>query len=101
MKTQLAVHPLAAALLVAFAALTPIVRASVPAGPPVFTTPLSITNPYLPFQPGGIKVFSGNTGTAKALTVFDYLTDTRTFTLGGKTVECRILREMSFEKVTC
>ena len=94
------IHPsckhLAAALLAALAVFTHSVRASVPAGPPVFTHPLDITNAYMPFQPGGMKVFTGVDGESKTAVVDTYLTETRSFSWNGQTVECRILRETSF-----
>ena len=97
MKTHRTFQNLAAALCLALAVATTTTRASVPAGPPVFTTPLEITNAFHPFQPGGIKVFNGYDDGHKHSTVYDYTTTTRTFQLAGKSVECRMLREMSFE----
>jgi hypothetical protein len=37
-------------------------EAAPPVTPPSFTHPLDITNPFHPFQPGAVKVFSGRTG---------------------------------------
>ena len=35
------------------------VDAQVPTGVPVFSDPLEITNRYLPFEPGGLKIYAG------------------------------------------
>jgi hypothetical protein len=67
--------------------------AAVPSGPPVFSNPLVITNKYQPFQPGGIKVYRGTTGSVREVAVDLYLADART--VGG--VPCRILEETAFE----
>jgi hypothetical protein len=72
-------------------------RASVPSGTPVFSDPLNITNPYHPFQPGGVKVFQGSEGRTRLVGLHLYLTETRSFSWNGTTVHCRILREISFE----
>ena len=98
MKTHTPFHQHAAALIVALVVSSSSTRASVPSGPPVFSDPLNITNPFHPFQPGGIKVFTGVEGKHRHVTIYDFMTETRTFTLGGKSVECRILREMSFDE---
>jgi hypothetical protein len=71
--------------------------ASVPAGPPVFTNPLNITNPFMPFQPGGVKVFQGKEQGTSEVALHSYLTDTRVFLLNGTPVTCRVLREIAFE----
>jgi len=72
-------------------------RASVPTGTPTFTNPLNITNTYMPFQPGGVKVFKGHDRGTRLVVVDLYLTETRTFDWNGTTVECRVLRELAFE----
>jgi hypothetical protein len=72
-------------------------RASVPSGTPTFSDPLNITNPYHPFQPGGVKVFKGLDGRTKMVGLHLYLTGTRSFIWNGTTVNCRVLREISFE----
>src|SRR2546426_7200145 len=74
-------------------------RASVPTGtpPPTFSNPLNITNRYQPFQPGGVKVYRGTKGKTRQVVVDLYRTDTRTFRLNSRNVECRILQEIPFE----
>lgn len=84
-------------VLIALLWTTTAARADVPAGPPVFTHPLDITNVYAPFQPNGIKVLRGKDGGEAAVTVDSYLTATRTFTVGGVPVQARALEEISFE----
>ena len=71
--------------------------AVVPSGTPTFSNPLNITNPYHPFQPGGVKVFQGSDGRAKLVGLHLYLTETRSFNWNGTTVLCRVLREIGFE----
>jgi len=71
--------------------------ASVPVGTPTFTNPLNITNTFMPFQSGGVKVFQGANQGAKTVVVDLYLTETRSFDWNSTTVECRILREVAFE----
>lgn len=76
-------------------------RASVPTGTPTFTTPLTITNVYAPFVPGGVKVFSGHDGGSKTVIVDLFLASTREFDLGqGQHVETRILQETEFDDGT-
>jgi len=72
-------------------------RANVPSGTPTFSNPLNITNPYHPFQPGGVKVFQGSDGKTKLVGIHLYLTETRAFTWNSTVVNCRVLREMAFE----
>jgi hypothetical protein len=72
-------------------------RASVPVGAPTFTNPLNITNAYMPFQPGGVKVFKGHDRRTKLIVVDLYLPDTRTFDWNGTSVATRVLREIAFE----
>jgi hypothetical protein len=64
---------------------------------PVFSDPLNITNPYQPFVPGGMKVFSGRKSGERSVIVDLYLQDTRTFQLDGSSVACHILQETEFE----
>ena len=52
------------------------------AAAPTFANPLSITNPYHPFQPGGVKVFRGRKRATASVIVDLYLTGTRTFHVG-------------------
>src|SRR6266850_516470 len=72
-------------------------RAEVPSGPPTFGNPLNIDNPFFPFEPGGLKVFSGTDHGTKTAAIDNYLTATRTFGLNGKNVACHILVEESYE----
>lgn len=71
--------------------------AVVPTGTPTFGDPTNITNPYHPFQPGGVKIFYGAEGRTKLVGVHLYLTETRVFNWNSTTVECRVLREIAFE----
>lgn len=96
MKTSHCIQHHAAALLMALAVSSITTHASVPSGPPVFTTPLNISNTYQPFQPGAIKVFTGTDHLETAASVDLYLTETRTFSVGGKAVECHVLQEVNF-----
>jgi hypothetical protein len=59
--------------------------------------PLNITNTYMPFQPGGVKVYKGADGRTKTVVVDIYLTETRIFAWNSTNVACRVLREMAFE----
>jgi hypothetical protein len=70
----------------------------VPGGTPTFTDPLNMTNTYMPFQLNGVKVFQGSDHGAKTVVVDQYLAETRNFNWNGTTVECRVLREVAFEK---
>jgi len=72
-------------------------RASVPSGTPTFSNSLNITNSYHPFQPGGVKIFQGSEGKTKLVGIHQYLTETRSFSWNGTTVNCRVLREIAFE----
>lgn len=71
-------------------------RASVPAGTPVFTTPLAIDNTYFPLVPGAVRVFRGKEGGERTTVVDIHRADTRDFEVGGDTVTCRILQETEF-----
>jgi len=72
-------------------------QAEVPSGPPTFSHPLNINNPFFPFQPGGLKVYAGRAGGTKTKAIEHYLTATRTFSLNGQNVRCRILVEEAYE----
>ena len=91
------VAALMAAMCVMFALGTKPARAVVPTATPTFSNPLKITNAYHPFQPGGVKVFQGSDGRTKMVGLHLYLTETRSFNWKGKTVACRVLREIAFE----
>ena len=86
---------LAVSVLLAGGMLKP-TQALVPSGPPTFTHPLDITNPYHPFQPGAMKVYQGSKHGASTTIVDLYLTSTRKFKLGAVSVSCHILQETEF-----
>jgi hypothetical protein len=67
------------------------------AAPPTFTNPLDITNPYQPFEPGGMKVFAGVSDGSRHVAVYTYLAATRTFMVNGTPVACRIIQKTEFE----
>ena len=73
------------------------VRAEVPSGTPTFSNPLNIDNQYFPFQPGGLKIFSGSEHGTKTAAIDRYLTAIRTFKLSANNVACHILVEESYE----
>jgi hypothetical protein len=68
----------------------------VPTGPPVFSDPLTFTNRFQPFQPGGLKIYTGRKDGETSLIADLYLKDTRTFMAGGRPVEARVLEETEF-----
>jgi len=70
--------------------------ASPPVDPPVFTSPLEITNPFHPFTPGGVKLFTGVDEGEKIAIVDLYLAEMRTFRFGGVDIPTRILQETEF-----
>ncbi len=72
-------------------------EASVPAGDPVFSAPTDFGNPFFPFAPEGVRVFTGKSEGAKTLVIDSFLPGTRTFAWNGGEVECVVLREMEFE----
>jgi hypothetical protein len=72
--------------------------ASPPVSPPVFSEPLEIDNPYFPFTPGGMKVFTGVSDRQKITIVDLYREETRLFDVGGVDVDTRILQETEFEQ---
>ena len=84
-------------LLVGLAIPFNAVRAEVPSGPPKFGNPLNINNAFFPFQPGGLKVFTGSEHGSKTGAIDDYLTATRTLRWNRKNVACRILVEEAYE----
>jgi len=86
-----------AVVLILIGAAPPLAAAAVPGGSPTFSHPLDITNAYMPFQPGGVKVFNGGNEGRRTVVVDLYLTTTRTFRVNKKSVRCRILQETEFE----
>lgn len=89
---------LATAAALTLLALAHPALASVPTGPPTFSNPLTFTNLYAPFVPGGVKVYSGRDEGAKTVIADLFLTETRTFDLGqGQHVETHVLQETEFE----
>jgi hypothetical protein len=86
-----------AALIAVLAIQINAARAEVPSGPPKFSNPLNIDNTFFPFEPGGLKVFTGSDHGTKTKAIDNYLTTTRTFKLNGKNVPCRIMVEEAYE----
>lgn len=86
--------------LVALAAVVGVPPASafsVPVGPPVFTTPLTVDNAFFPFTPGAVNVFTGKKEGKANVIVDIFLADTRSFITGASgTVECHELQETEF-----
>lgn len=72
--------------------------ASVPSEQPTFSDPLNITNRYMPFQPGGLKVYTFKEEDIAGVAVDIYLTEPRTFVWNGTEVQCRILESLEFEE---
>ncbi len=66
-------------------------------GGPVFSNPLTFDNELMPFEPGGVKVYTGRSEGEGIAVVDLYLEETRLFDLGGTPVECAILQETEFE----
>jgi len=64
---------------------------------PSFSAPTQFTNPYMPFQPGAVKIYAGRSEGAVLVIADLFLAETRSFTVGGKTVECAALQETEFE----
>jgi hypothetical protein len=72
--------------------------AALPVGVPVFSNPLDFDNEHFPCVPGAFKVYAGREG-ADPLTVVEmHLPETRTFDWKGTPVECRTIRESTFEE---
>jgi hypothetical protein len=69
---------------------------SVFAQAPMFTSPLTITNAYQPFQPGALKVFSGKKDGKASVLADLYLASTRSFQVNGAAVPCHIVQETEF-----
>lgn len=92
-----ALWAIAPTLILGLGLASSIARADVPTGPPTFSNPLQINNAFQPFQPGGIKVFTGSDHGTKTEVHDLYLTSTRRFRWNGTNVRCRILREVAYE----
>lgn len=71
-------------------------EAEVPTDPPTFSDPLTFTNSYAPFVPGGTKVYRGK-GDEALVVVDKYLDEVRTFDLDGEDVDTWVLEEVEFE----
>ena len=97
MDSARGIPALVPALVVSLAIPFGAARAEVPGGPPTFSNPLVIDSPFFPFQPGGMKVYSGSDRGTKAEVLDLYLTGTRTFRWNGQDVQTRILREEAYE----
>lgn len=74
----------------------PSAAAAVPAGPPVFTTPLEVSNVLHPFQPGAVKVYSGREGRDAVVVVERHLAETRSFVWDAAAVECCVVETLKF-----
>ena len=72
-------------------------RAEVPTGSPTFSDPLTIDNAFFPFEPNGLKVFTGSDHGTKTGAIDYYLTQTRVFQVNGNNVPCHILVEEAYE----
>lgn len=72
-------------------------EARVPWDVPEFSDPLEITNPYMPIEPGAVKVFNGREYGRRIMIVETHLENARTFEWEGGTVDCRVVQEMKFE----
>ena len=64
---------------------------------PTFTHPLDITNPYHPFQPGAVKIYTGHKDGKASVLADLFLSTPRTFQLNGTAVQCAALQETEFE----
>ena len=82
---------------VAAISAVPFRAAEAPSNPPVFSNPLSITNPYHPFVPGRVKHLETQQGHTDAEATDVYLTATRTFAWNGTFVATHILEETALE----
>lgn len=72
-------------------------RASVPATPAAFSSPLDVTNPFFPVVPGAVKVYRGRSDGSRTSVVDIYLATTREFLVDGVPVACRTMQETEFE----
>lgn len=88
---------LASCLVLGAGLLVKTAVAEVPTETPLFSNPLEIFNPYHPFQPGGVKVFTGHEGGTREVVTHLYLAETRMFKFDEQNVQCRILREIAIE----
>jgi len=73
------------------------IHADVPVGPPTFTDPLTIDNPYHPFVVGRMKFFEIRQGHTDGEVVDTYLPEVRVFDVDGTMVSTRALEEMELE----
>jgi hypothetical protein len=90
-------HPILLVALGVAASAALIHAFEVPVGPPVFSDPLAIDNPYHPFVPGRVKHYETLQGSTDAEDLETYTADTRTFAWNGTQVACRVLQETSIE----
>ncbi len=97
LRTRAALAALLGAALLAAPPPAPSARAE-SGEVPTFSSPLEITNQYLPFSPGAVKVFSGWADGEQATVVETHLAQTREFSWNGGVVECRILEELDFAR---
>jgi len=80
-----------------------VLPAAVPVSPdegPVFGNPTLVTNPWVAFVPGAVRVLNGRADGVRTTSVVTHLDTTRSFDHGGQPVACRILEEKDFENGT-
>lgn len=92
----------AAALLLALLSVVPATappdaRAEVPAGTPVFSSPLTFSHPLFPFEPGAVKVYSGRDSGVPITVVETHLAEVRDFAWNATSIPCRAIEEIAFE----
>lgn len=63
---------------------------------PLFSSPLTITNPYQPFSVGAVKVYNGRKDGKADVVVDLFLAATRAFQVNGAPVTCHVLQETEF-----
>jgi hypothetical protein len=90
-------HPLLLVALGVAASAALLQAFEVPVGPPVFSNPTSIDNPFDPFVPGRVKHYETIQGHTDAVDLETYTADTRNFAWNGGQVACRVLQETSIE----
>jgi hypothetical protein len=67
-------------------------------GGPAFTTPLAITNAWLPFVEGAAKVYEGVDHGVRVTLLERHLSETREFAWGGASVACRVAETIEFHR---
>ncbi|MFH1742776.1 MAG: hypothetical protein ABIH23_27540, partial [bacterium] len=70
----------------------------VPDSQPTFSNPLEINNRYMPFPPGGLRVYEvKEDGLTIGVVVDIYVNETRTFEWNGAEVPCHIMESLDFQ----